>query len=782
MNFGNSQKFAPGSPGSPPTWCRGEKQAVGTGLGASRVWFTIGEGILNEIYYPRIDIPQVRDLGFIIADRQGFWIELKTITQCTIEYVEFGVPSFIVCHSHPRFTFTQRIVPHSNRDVLLLETTLEGDKELDAFVILAPHLGGSGHDNMAKIETIAGRNLLLAEKGPFGLALSAICKTTKGEGFGYCSAGYSGVNDAWQQFNRYHQLKESYQHAGPGNVALTAAIAKHSVLSLGFGSSQESAATLSISALMESFDVIWEQNKLSWQEWRDKTTCPIRSFHNTPMTANLCAQLETSAMVLRCHLDQIHRGALVASLSIPWGNVANERPGYHLVWPRDLVECAGAFVAIGAFAEARDVLTYLIATQNNDGTWNQNQWLGGKPFWTGIQLDQIAFPVLLAGTLADRDALADIPVADMVRSALSYIIQQGPITPQDRWEESSGINPFTLSVCIAAMVSGARFLNGEESELILALADYWNERIEDWTTVSDTELADKFDVEGYYIKVASEAALINPSILSEPQVIKNRWPDPEIPGDEQIALDFLQLVRLGLRRAEDPLVCATLKIADATIKKEVPQGHCWYRYTEDGYGETLEGEAYISSGIGRLWPLLVGERGHYEICLGKDAVTFLEIMSAMAGPGGMLPEQIWDNSDLPEKNLYFGKPTGSATPLAWAHAEYIKLMCSAVTGVPVDRPESVWQRYRGVKANAKTWFWRVEAPFSQVQSSKNIKLLFKQPTTINLRMDDQNNASYSTQLTSLNVHMIELPPMSPHCECRFTCSENTEMEYYFKTV
>ena len=166
-------------------------------------------------------------------------------------------------------------------------------------------------------------------------------------------------------------------------------------------------------------------------------------------------QARVSAIVLRSHLDKTYPGAMVASLSVPWGHTGNQRGGYHLVWPRDLVECAGALLALGADAEARDTLRYLIATQNEDGHWSQNQWLGGTPYWQGLQLDETALPVLLATALDERDALRGIEVEDMVRRALGYIARTGPSSGQDRWEENEGINAFTLAVCIAALVAGA---------------------------------------------------------------------------------------------------------------------------------------------------------------------------------------------------------------------------------------------------------------------------------------------------------------------------------------
>ena len=419
---------APGAPGMLPNWCSGAKQMVGTSLGPARVWFTVGQGILNEIYYPRVDIPQVRDLGFIVADGQGFWQEVKRLDDCRVECAEAGIPAVTVVHRHPRFTLAQRIVPEPNRDVVLIELTLDGDEALRPYVLLAPHLGDTGRNNLADTGVYRGRRVLWAEQGPFGLALAAADRQ-QSDAFGACSAGYSGASDGWQDFNRHGRMRWQYSHAGPGNIALTGSLPCRVVLALGFGSSREAAATLAISALFQPFELIWQQQIAHWRSWHGNCRLPPSQGGVDRMPAALTERVKVSAMVLRTHHDQTFRGALVASLSVPWGESAEERPGYHLVWPRDLVECAGALLALGSELEAREILRYLMATQRADGSWYQNQWLGGKPYWSGIQLDQVAFPVLLAGTLADRDALDAIEVRNYGQSGTGFHCPQRPGQP-----------------------------------------------------------------------------------------------------------------------------------------------------------------------------------------------------------------------------------------------------------------------------------------------------------------------------------------------------------------
>src|SRR5499427_1160475 len=462
---------APGSPGSAPTWTSSAKDMVGTSLGPARLWFTLGFGIVNEVYYPRVDIPQIRDLGFIIADGEGFWAEIKRVANYRIRLLAPGVPAVEVVHEHERYTLRLRIAPSGRRDVLAIECRLEGDPKLRLYALLAPHLGATGYGNRAEVVMYRRRRILWAEQGPFGAALAAVDEKQR-DAIGRASAGYVGSSDGWQDFHHNGKMTWEYQSAGPGNVALIAELPRRAVLALGFGSSAEAAATLAIGSLLQPFDGLLQQHIAPWQAWHAERS----ERHAVPLDVPpaLAEELLVSTIVLRTHQDKTYPGAMVASLSVPWGDSGNERGGYHLVWPRDLVETAGALLALGAEQEARDTLRYLIATQIEDGHWYQNQWLGGRPYWQGIQLDESAFPVLLAAALDERDALAGIAVEDMVRRALGFIARSGPATEQDRWEESTGINPFTLAICIAALAAGADLLTPPASDWAVELADFWS--------------------------------------------------------------------------------------------------------------------------------------------------------------------------------------------------------------------------------------------------------------------------------------------------------------------
>jgi glucoamylase len=746
--------LAPGAPGLAPTWSSSAKEMVGCSLGSSRLWFTIGGGIVNEVYFPRVDVPQIRDLGFIIADGKGFWVEVKRLWQHELRLAEPGTPAVHVVHHHERFELSLRITPCEHRDVLLIEVQLSGDPTLRPYVLLAPHLGGTGANNLAQVLEFRGRRALGAWQGPYALALLAVTPEQT-EALGRANAGNVGTSDGWQDFAHHGAMSWSYEQAGPGNVALSAELPPHAVLALAFAGGTEAAATLARSALTEPFAVSWERQLTAWTRWHAGNATEAALGADLP--EECAAQVQIATMVLRVHQDKTYPGAMVASLSVPWGNTREEREGYHLVWPRDLCESAGALLAVGAWREARSTLGYLVATQNADGHWNQNQWLGGTGHWLGVQLDETAFPVLLAAGLQERGALGGTEVGDMVLRALGFLVRQGPVSDQDRWEEDAGLNTFTLAVCISALVAGAALLPPPARELALAFADYWNARLEEWTSVCGTPLAHLYEVPGYYVRVAPRESLAGDRVADSVLPIRNLQVDPNLTVSAQVSVDFLQLVRFGLRRADDPLILASVKVADALLKVQTPAGPCWHRYNDDGYGEHDDGSAYDGTGRGRAWPLLTGERGHYELCAGRDPLPYLEAMARMASSGGMLPEQVWDSAPIPARGLLPGRPTGAAMPLVWAHAEYLKLAASRGLKRPYDRPTAVWTRYRGARPPLTHVIWTEQAPVVQIPEGCALTIALRAAGAIRWGLDGWQDArDQETQPNPLGLHLLQI--------------------------
>ena len=560
----------------------------------------------------------------------------------------------------------------------------------------------------------------------------------------------------------------NYNRAENGNLALTgevdlAACDREFVLALGFGRNCWEAGQQALSSLLEDTDEIRDHFVRQWRNWQD-VLLPLdqpRREHDL---------YRTSMAVLRTHESKDFVGGIIAGLSIPWGfNKGDEDlGGYHLVWPRDLVETAGALVAGKAPVDALRVLRYLESTQESDGHWAQNLWLDGRPYWGGIQMDETAFPILLLDLLRREagDLLGDLRRWwPLVRNAASFIVRNGPVTQQDRWEEDGGYSPFTLSVEIAALLAAADVadLLGEKvsAEYLRDTADTWNDNIERWTYTIDGDLARQVGVEGYYVRIApdSDGAA---SPLQGFVPIKNRPPDQSsVRASAVISPDSLALVRFGLRTHDDPRILNTIKVIDALLRAKLPQGPCWYRYNGDGYGEHDDGSPFDGTGVGRPWPLLAGERAHYEISAGRPefADALLRVMEAStAGASRLIPEQVWDAPDIPELELFRGKPTGSACPLVWAHSEYIKLRRSLRDGRVFDQPPQTVQRYVVEKRHCRYFFWIFNNKARTMPCGKTLRIALLSPATVHWSMDNwKTSLDTHTRDTGLGVHITDLP-------------------------
>ncbi|MHB8140574.1 MAG: glycoside hydrolase family 15 protein [Vulcanimicrobiaceae bacterium] len=745
---------APGGPGIASTWSSSAKDAVGTSLCSSRIWFTLGFGILNEVFYPNVDTPQLRDLGFIVADSKGFWAEVKRLDDYELTAPEPGIPAYTIVHRHERFTLTLRVCSNSYRDALLIDAHLEG-QGLRLYALLAPHLSDRGMDNKAVITEHGRWTALVAQRSPYVLALLAGDENGD-DAISRANCGYVGESDTWQDFHRNGAMTWTYESAGPGNVALACELPAQVTLSLAFGNRVDSAVTLAASCLAVPFDDVWHAYIENWRQW----FAQIGERARVPddFDQDLLDEAVVSAAVLKTHQDKVFRGAMVASLSIPWGQSRDDVGGYHLVWIRDLVESAGALLAIGDDETARDILRYVIATQRGDGRWSQNQWLNGAPYWSGFQLDEAGFPILLASMLREREALGGVRVKEMVRRAATLIAREGPLTGQDRWEEDAGLNPFTLAITISALVCAADFLDGSAKEYALELADVWNSQIEAWTYVEGTALADRFGVHGYYVRTTPPEALDSRDAICGRIPIKNRpsGSDSE-PASQVVGLEFLELVRMGLRRFDDPRIMDSVVVADGLLRVETPSGPVWHRYPDDGYGEHEDGSPFDGTGIGRGWPLLTGERGHYAVACGQDGAPYLRAMLRMASRGGMIPEQVWDAPVIPECRLYPGRPTGSAMPLVWAHSEFLKLCASLGLGRAFDRSGAVWARYQGQVPSPSIEWWRYGHAQSWMRIGKTLRIETLEPALVHVSFDGwQSIADVRARDLGLGVFVADL--------------------------
>ena len=691
-------ELAPGRPGIAPTWTSSAKDMVTTTIGPSRVWATIGHGIINEVYWPTAGRPQIRDLGFIIAGRSN-WHEVKRVARYRLSLPEPYIPLPRIVHEGEGYRLELEVSPDPLRDALLIWFRLTGDA-VRLYVLLAPHLDGSGLHNNARADSD-----LRAWKDGNALHLASDC------GFSRTSAGYVGASDGWQDFSRNGSMRWSFAEALDGNVALMGELAAdEGVLALAFADSPEGARTLAHSSLHVGFDAVRRCAFAQWGAWGKDLVIP-----DAPEEVRREAFL--SAMVLKVHQGRTYPGAVIASLSVPWGNTSDNHGGYHLVWMRDAVEAGLALLSVGQVDDARRMLAYAMATQRADGGWPQNGLPDGRAFWAGVQLDEVGFPILLAAKLDENGALDGLEgVAAMILAAAGYLARNGPISPQDRWEENPGISPFTLGIEIVALVAAADHLPAADRLYALSLADYWNERLEDWTYVESGAFIEEFGVEGHYVRIAP--AMADGGLCGRVDV-RNRVGEG-VPAVSLIGMEYIYLPRLGLRDPRDPRIQNTLKITDSVLKVETPHGIAYHRYNADGYGEHEDGRAFDGTGIGRAWPLLTGERGYLDVLLGIDPLPYLEMMTRMTGPGGLIPEQVWDGPAIPARGLEPGKPTGSAMPLVWAHAEFLNLLAARHYGRPPKLLASVEQRYQARRPVAATWHWRRTEPFARLPSGRNL--------------------------------------------------------------
>jgi len=761
-------RFAPGWPGIAPRWTSSAKSGVGTALNRqSRVWFTMSHGILNEIYFPRVDQACTRDQGLIVTDGSSFFSEEKRACKFVNVPLEPGVPVYELTNTElqGRYRIEKEVFSDPYRNVVLQKirfVPLQGTlADYRLFALLAPHLANFGAENTGWVGDYKGMPMLFARRNEFALAFACSTPWRK------MSVGFAGFSDGWQDLSQHYQMTWEYTHAENGNVALTGEIdlaACNGVftLAIGFGFLWSEAGQETRASLLDTYEELRDHYVWHWKNWQD-------SLLNLDQPRREVDLYRASTAVLRSHESKDFLGGIIASLSIPWGfNKGDEDlGGYHLVWPRDLVESAFGLLAAGAEPDALRVLRYLEVTQEVDGHWAQNMWLDGRPYWSGMQMDEAAFPILLVDMLRRGSPfiLGDLKRWwALVSRAAGYIVKNGPVTQQDRWEEDAGYSPFTLAVEISGLLAAADLAQAvglpEIATFLRETADCWNDNIERWIYAIGSDLAQQIGVEGYYVRIAPPDSDCAASMLEGFVPIKNRPPgESTAPAAHLISPDSLALVRFGLRAPDDPRILNTVKMIDALLKVQLPQGPCWYRYNDDGYGEHQDGSPFDGTGIGRAWPLLAGERAHYELAAGRPQVAedLLKVMELATQGGHLIPEQVWDTADIPELELFRGKPSGSACPLVWAHSEYIKLRRSLRDGKIFDQPPQPAQRYQVEKQKATHFEWRFNNKCRSMPQGKALRLVLPAPARIHWSFDGWKTTQDTSSRDPLGLYVADLP-------------------------
>ncbi len=774
---GNSN--APGHPGAKPRWSSGAKTAVGTAASQeSRVWFTISKGTLNELYFPSIDQANTRSLRFLVADGEQFFSDEENDADHSVRPIHPEVPAFHIatrCKKH-FYAIEKQVIADPNRDALLLKVHFQPDPQhgnLRLYVFMDAHLGDCGEHNHAWTREYKGVPMLFARREQTSLAMASTAP------FKTMSCGFVGVSDGLTDISTHKQMTWSYDEAKDGNAALTAEIdwaacGGEFIVAIGFGGHAAEAAQQSRAALLQKFETIRDRYVNGWLASQH----PLLDLGKQDQRGFDLYRVSTA--VLKTHESKRFPGAIVASLSIPWGFDRGDKDvgGYHVVWPRDMVEAAMGKLASGDAQSARRTLFYLKCTQEQDGNWTQNMWLDGMPKWTGTQMDGTAFCIILADALRRGNQLEDANPWPMIQKSAGFLARNGPVTQQDRWEEDPGYSPYTMAVEIAALLAAADFADQSNerntAEFLRATADAWNDAIDEWTYVSGSDLAHSQGLHGYYVRITPPDVLHAASIREVSIRIKNKPEhDSHLSAVDVVSPDALALVRFGLRAADDSRITDTVKVIDATLKTTLSNGPVWHRYTNDGYGEKADGSPFKKEGEGRGWPLLTGERAHYEIARGnlQEAESLLNTIQAQTSECGLIPEQVWDSHDIPHRELYNGRPTGSGMPLVWAHAECVKLLRSLKDGRVWDTPPQPVQRYQVEKKVSSFGIWTLRQQRTRLRAGKSLRIDVLAPAKVRWSMDGwKTTQEIATADSGLGVHwaLLDLAQSRPGANVQFT--------------
>jgi glucoamylase len=692
---------APGGPGAKADWAPADKHGFGTSrTAASKVWFTLESGELTEVYYPRLDTPSYRDLQFVVTDGHTFAEREQdsTVQSTTLLDSRSLLYRQVNTDKQHRWRLTKSYVADPSRSTVSVSIRFQSltGRPYQLYVLADPALSNNGDDDTGSCSTSA----LVASDGQAAAALITRPRLTQ------TSCGFKGVSDGWTDLSAHKRMLWHYASAPNGNVVETGRTALNGqrghqqlTLALGFGTGSADAISAARGSLAAGWSTLAGGYAAGWHAYASSLKKPPSSL----ATAAERRQYMVSAMVLAASEDKTFRGAFVASPTMPWAwGTGLQTPSgpYHLVWSRDLYEIATALIADGDMAGAQRALHFLLWHQQKpDGSFPQNSDVTGKPVWTSLQLDEVADPIILAEQLGDKDAATWSHVKRAADFIVGFDDGQGhtaPYTPQERWENQAGYSPATISAEIAGLVSAADIAtnNGDTASAAryLATADAWQRALNTWTLTANGPYSPR----PYYLRLTKDG---NPNIGttynigdSGPAAIdQRRVVDPS----------FLEMVRLGVKSATDANILNTIQVVDQQLSYVTPNGRFWHRYTDDGYGEERNGAPWnvghppgSQATIGRLWPIFAGERGEYELAAGHSAAPELASMASAANDGGMLPEQVWDqNPPSGQPGFAPGTPTFSATPLAWTHAQFIRLAWSIQAGHPVEQPPLVACRY-----------------------------------------------------------------------------------------
>lgn len=727
-----AQTPATDGPGALSHFDLARKDCLGTAENTtSKVWYTVADGVLSDVYYPTIDNTNVETLQFIVTDGSTF-TDLAT-RDMTYTVASLG-PSGMACEvtstaKSGRYRLVTDYITDPGRNSVLMRTHLVPlvGGNYHVYVRFDPTVngnggGGSGNGgaDSATVDTSTGHKIAVAYdtvtatnaandnyRQPVYAALDGP--------FGQVESGFAGAaSDALTQLDASHALTGSTTLALNGNVVQTASLASGGqfTLALGFGSTQAGAVATAEGSLHAKFDLAFAVYQAGWAFYDARLNAPPHSISGLTAAQMRAADslYYVSANVLKASEDKTFPGAIAASMASPWGQAisagdpANTYFGsYREVFARDLYEAWTGLMADGDLATARDAVNFLFLHQQQaDGSMPRNSLLNGKtaPDSFGTQLDEAAYPILMADQMG---MFSNSLYVNHVRPAALFIISHGPSYGVERWEEQGGYSPSTIAAEIAGLVAAADIAkhNGDttSAQLFLGVADDYQRSIKGWTVTTNGPLSSQ----PYFIRL-SKTGDPNAAISYN---LGNGGPTL----DQRSVVDagFLELVRLGELSASDPTVAASIPIVDATIENSTASGPGWHRYNGDGYGDSAStGTPWAPSGqgTGHLWPALSVERGEYDLVSGASpsAASLVPSFSGFASGVGLIPEQVWElpnlaaspyGTDPTVASIGFvnGQAAGSAAPLTWSSGSYVRLLADIKAHRLLDTPDVTTDRY-----------------------------------------------------------------------------------------
>ncbi|WP_049987791.1 glycoside hydrolase family 15 protein [Halobellus rufus] len=740
-------KPAPSGPTGRPRWTTGEKYGVGTvadhtAEDPSRVWFTLTEGALTEVRFPRVDLMNLRTLDFLVVDAD----EEDTYTARTHNETRrdddadtidrraeiADEDSLLFRHEivetgdgrGHEWRLTAEYVTDPEHDALLVEVSFDArdDNEYELYAVADTSLTNTGStDRGLRLGGPAGYHLVARDASAYdqakdvepllidedGTEYSVAAAMAAANRFEWATVGVAGSAYLSTLFTD-GAVPTPTDSVDDESVVLVGRIGTGSEhrerLAIGFAEDADTAAALgeAAGALSRGYETVKRGYVDSWDDFLADKELP----ESVAADESLAAQYKTCLMCLRAVEDKTFLGAGIASPSVPWGEAVTAEEakgyGYNFVWSRDLYQVFTVFEAVDDLETARLALEYIYRYQQDDrGFIPQNTYLNGRTRWGGEQMDNISFPQVMAWMLRERGvgfADAEYDYVNVKRSA-DYVARNGPPTAQERWEEEAGYSPSSIAAEIAGLACAADVATeeGHEADALIwqALADDWADRVAEWTaTETGTE---RHTHTPYYVRITHDG---DPDAGHLRTLANN---GPTLDEREIIDAGFLELTRLGIKPADDEVIRNSLAEVDETLRVDTPHGPAFYRYNGDGYGERQRDEegapwSIEAKGKGRLWPIFTGERGEYELFNETDEgplapANLLETMAGFANSGRMLSEQVWDREHSTEYNWAFGEGTGAATPLAWSMAQFVRLAHGIDAGRPVETPEVLRERY-----------------------------------------------------------------------------------------